>query len=74
MFTHHFSVGREKVKLFPVTTLTFGKVRVDLERPDAGVLGLPAGVDALLLVHRHHLVAGEQEGVVVPEGRNKKCG
>ena len=49
-----------------VVHAALGKVRVDFEGSDAGVLGLAAGVDSLLLVDRHHLVAGEDEGVVVP--------
>lgn len=43
----------------------FGVIRVDLERPHAGVLGLSSGVDAFLLVNSHHLMPREYEGVVI---------
>ena len=48
-----------------VVHATLGEVRVHFEGPDAGVLGLAASVDTLLLVDGHHLVAGEDERVVV---------
>jgi len=61
--------GRGQGQVLPlepdVVHAALREVRVDLERPHAGVLGLAAGVDALLLVDGHHLVAGEDERVVV---------
>lgn len=56
-------------RIFPTVEqhkiVTFLEVAVHLERPDAGVLGLAAGVDALLFVHHQPLVSLEAVRLVV---------
>ena len=60
LFTSLISAEMQKQKL------TFREVRINLKRPDTGILRLSAGVNSLLFIHRHILVADKLERVVVP--------
>ena len=57
---------RQMLPLQPnVIHAPLGKIRVHFKSPDSGILRFATSIHSLLLVHCHHLVPGEDEGVVV---------